>query len=131
MIYSKQQKKYVRQLVALSLDQGQVSAERVSAVLQTLADRPGRSLKPILKLYYRYLRNEVRRSQAIVEHAGDVEDQLLEAIATKLSECYHRPIEVEKRARQDLIAGVRILIGDDVYDSTVAGRLQTLAESIR
>lgn len=131
MIYSKQQKKFVRQLVALSLEQGQVSAARVAAVLEALADKPVRTLKPLLKLYHRYLRNEVRRSQAVVEHAGEVSDQLLQEIATSFSSHYSRPIQVETRERQDLIAGVRILIGDDVYDSSVAGRLQDLADNTR
>jgi F-type H+-transporting ATPase subunit delta len=42
---------------------------------------------------------------------------------------YQRPIAASARPDPALIAGLRIRVGDDVYESSVAGQLAALASS--
>lgn len=126
----KKDQEFARKLVALSVVDGQVNSERVAAVLETVSTRPPRQLRRLLKLYKRGLFLELRRGSAVVEHAGEVDSSLHAELERTFSEQYGRRITVESRSRPDLIAGIRVRVGDDVYDSSVAGRLAALSTRI-
>ncbi len=126
----KKEKDFARKLVALSVVDGQLSQERVAAVLESLSTRPPRPLRRLLKLYRRGLFLELRRSQAVVEHAGELNSAVFADLERTFSEQYGRRITVESRSRPDLIAGIRVRVGDDVYDSSISGRLAALSASI-
>ncbi len=130
---SKQIRSFARKLVQLSLDeQGQqVSPEKVEAILSALQSQPPRRLQVLLREYHSLLRREIRKSEAVVEYAGELPDATLESLRQSLTEIYQRPVTVTKRPNEKLIAGVRVSIGDDVYDSSVANRLAQLAKAVR
>jgi len=43
---------------------------------------------------------------------------------------YARPITATARRNDALLAGMRIRVGDDVYESSVAGQLAVLGSSV-
>jgi len=57
--------------------------------------------------------------------------EALAAIEAGFSKIYNRPIAAVTTPDPSLIAGVRIRIGDDVYDASIAGRLKRFAENVR
>lgn len=124
---NKKEQEFARRLVALSVVDGQVDGERVAAVLQTLSLRPPLQLRRLLKLYHRGLSRALRQSTAEVETAGELDSSILKDLERIFSERYGRRITAVSRQRPELIAGVRVRVGDDVYDSSVAGRLAALS----
>jgi F-type H+-transporting ATPase subunit delta len=58
-------------------------------------------------------------------------DEALKAIEATYSKMYGRPVTAVTKQDTSLIAGVRVRVGDDVYDASVAGRLQRLAENVK
>ena len=132
MLAEKSHKDYARKLVSLSLDEaGRISDERVNAILQVLKEKPPRQLKLILKIYLYYIKQEIRRSEAVLEYAGEIQPAAVEAIERDLSSRYHRSVSSVTRENPDLIAGLRVTIGDDVYDASVAGHLEKLATNVK
>ncbi len=132
MLAEKSHKDYARKLVSLSLDgSGRISDERVSAILQVLKEKSPRHLKLILKIYLYYVKQEIRRSEAVLEYAGEIQPAAVEAIERDLSSRYHRSVSSVSRENPDLIAGLRVTIGDDVYDASVAGHLEKLANNVK
>ncbi|GHB96768.1 F0F1 ATP synthase subunit delta [Cerasicoccus arenae] len=124
-------KDFAKKLVTLSLDaDGQASAERVSAVLDALGQNPPRDYKKLLKQYSKYLEVEVSQGQAKVEFAGPLGAEQLTAIEKKFTEQYNRKIVASTVENPALIAGVRITVGDDVYDASVATRLALLEQNV-
>lgn len=127
-------KTLARKLVEISLDEsGRVSAERVGDVLSTLEQHPpchARNLRPLLKHYLAYIRRAVARSQARLEYAGQMGESTLEEIRAELAEHYGRAIDIVAKENDELIAGFRVAIGDDVYDASLSGRLHALETSI-
>ncbi len=124
-------KAFARKLVELSLDEsGRVSAERVGDVLSALEQSPPRHLRALLKQYLVYIRQELARSQAKVEYAGELSESTFNEIRDELSEHYSRSVEIIAKENPELIAGFRVAIGDDVYDASLAGRLQSLETAI-
>ena len=46
-----------------------------------------------------------------------------------MSRKYERRVSTETKENPALIAGIRVRIGDDVYESSVAGQLSALASA--
>ncbi|HRE06785.1 MAG TPA: F0F1 ATP synthase subunit delta [Opitutaceae bacterium] len=119
-----------RQLFKLSVVDGVVSAERVAGVLAYIEKtEPARSLA-LLKSYQRLIATELAKSEAIVEHAGPVADAALSAIGSSMSRRYGRTVTPHARRNDALLAGVRVRVGDDIYESSVAFQLATLSASV-
>tara|TARA_Y100000588_G_scaffold58738_1_gene57191 strand:- start:4456 stop:4851 length:396 start_codon:yes stop_codon:yes gene_type:complete len=123
-------KQFAKKLADLSLDNGLVSTEKVEAVLETLRKHPPRKPKIVLKNYLYCIKQAINRGKAVIEFAGSVEESAIAAIEKQLSENYNRPITTTSLANDALIAGLRITIGDDIYDASVAGRLANLEKSV-
>jgi len=126
----KQIQQLSRQLFQLSLANGELSAERVAGVLQYVEKhRPANSLA-VLRAYQRLVAAEVARGQAVVEHAGTVSAAVLADIAAAMSRKYNRKVASVARRNDALLAGLRVRVGDDVYESSVAGQLGQLAAAV-
>ncbi len=124
---SKQIQQLARQFFALSLVDGRLSAERVTGVLQYLEKHPPAQPLAVLKAYQRLVALEFAKGQAVVEHAGPVTEAVLKSIEGAMSQRYHRPVTSVAKARPDLLAGLRIRVGDDVYESSVSSQLASLS----
>lgn len=131
MTASKKTTQFARQLIKLSLDaDGRPSSERVTAVLTCVEKMKPSTAIPLLKVYHRLLGIEVARTQALIEHAGPVSDALVSQITAAMTQHYGRPIAPEPRDTPALLAGLRVRVGDDVYDNSVQGSLRQLADSV-
>jgi F-type H+-transporting ATPase subunit delta len=73
---------------------------------------------------------ELAKGLALVEHAGAVNDAMLASIAAAMTRRYGRPVTASARANPALLAGIRVHVGDDIYESSVAGQLAALAASV-
>ena len=119
-----------RQFFKLSVVDGALSADRVSGVLAYVEKhRPAHTIA-MLKVYSRLVAAEVARSRAVVEHAGSVQDSILATIAAAMTKKYSRPITSVAKRNDSLLAGLRVRVGDDVYESSVSGQLANLAAAV-
>jgi F-type H+-transporting ATPase subunit delta len=124
---SKQAQQLARQLFRLSLVEGAVSPEQVTGVLAYVEKHAPANAIQVLKIYQRLIATELAKRQAIVEHAGSIDNTALKTIAASLSQLYARPITATAKANPSLIAGLRVRVGDDIFESSVASRLEALA----
>jgi F-type H+-transporting ATPase subunit delta len=110
----------------LSVADGALSPERVAGVLAYVEKhRPAQPLL-VLKTYRRLVTIELSRGQAQIEHAGGVSDQILQTIAAALAKKYGRPLTAVAAPNSALLAGLRVRVGDDVYESSIANQLAGL-----
>lgn len=119
-----------KKLVELSKDNGVVTEAKVNEVLAGLKQVKYRNHIAVLRIYLTRLRRELALQTAVVSTPGSLSDQALQEISSKYTAIYGRPISAVVKVEASLIAGVRVRVGDDVYDASVAGRLQRLAESV-
>lgn len=123
--------KLAKKLVELSKEaNGVVTQSKVGEVLAGLKEVTVRRYLLVLKTYLYYLRREIALQTAVVSTPGALSPESLGAIAAKFTAQYGRPIAAQTRIDPSLIAGVRVRVGDDVYDASVAGRLKRFAESV-
>lgn len=119
-----------RQFFKLSVVDGTLSADRVAGVLEYIEKhRPANTLA-VLKAYQRLVAAEFARGQAVVEHAGAISDATLAAIAATMTKKYSRIVSATSQPNPALLAGLRVRVGDDTYESSVAGQLATLAAAV-
>jgi F-type H+-transporting ATPase subunit delta len=116
-----------RQLFTLSLVDDVVSPEHVEGVLAYLEKNPPAEPLAVLQAYRQLVARQLAKSHAVVEHAGPVSEGVLRSIEGALTQKYKRQITATAQHNAELIAGLRMRIGDDVYESSVAGQLQQLA----
>ena len=129
MAANKKAQQLARQLFKLSIVDGVVSADRVTGVLGYFEKLQPAHPLAVLKAYQRFVAIELAKSQAVVEHAGVVSDSILQTIAASMTKKYGRTVTVSTRANPKLLAGLRVRVGDDVYESSVSGQLNVLAAS--
>ena len=122
--------KLAKKLLELSKDSGVVTESKVAEVLAGFQQVQHRRHLTVLKTFLNYLRREVALQTAVVSTPVGLSGDALSAIEVQFSKLYNRPVNVVTQPDTSLIAGVRVRVGDDVYDASVAGRLQRLAESV-
>ncbi len=128
---SKSSQQLARRLATLSLgSDGAVDAERVAGVLAYLEKHPPAQPIAVLKAYQRRIAHELAKSNAVVEHAGPVSDSVLAGIAGALTQKLGRHVTTTAKRNDALLAGLRVRIADDVYESTVSGQLDSLAATL-
>jgi len=119
-----------RQFFKLSVADGTLSAERVAGVLEYIEKhRPANTLA-VLKAYQRLIAAEFARGQAVVEHAGAVNEATLAAVAAAMTRKYGRRVTAVAKKNDTLLAGLRVRVGDDSYESSIAGQLASLAAAV-
>ncbi len=127
MAASKQTKLLAKQLFKLSVVNGVVSPEQVTGVLGWIEKtQPSQSIA-LLKAYHHRIETELAKSRAVVEHAGPVTDATLKQIETAMAQKYSRPVTAVAKPTPSLLAGLRVRIGSDVYESSVSGQLANLS----
>src|SRR5580698_10796068 len=128
--HAKQAQQLARQLFKLSLVDGVVSAESVGGILAWVEKhRPANPLL-VLQAYQRLITVELNRGQIRVEHAGAISAPVLQSINAALAKKYGRTLAITAQPNPALLAGLRVRVGDDIYESSVAGQLAALAAAV-
>jgi len=55
---------------------------------------------------------------------------ILQSIAEAMTRRYQRPVSAVAKPNPSLLAGLRVRVGDDVFENSVAGQLATLAAHV-
>ena len=121
---------FAKKLVELSREDGVVTETKVSEVLGALNQVKHRHHLTLLKKYLSYIRREVALQTAVVSASTNLSEDNLKSIEVHFTKEYGRPIRAVHKKDMSLIAGIRVRVGDDVYDMSVTGRLQRLAENV-
>lgn len=131
MTQAKQIKEFAKQLFRMSLEKGELSAERVDGVLKALEKNPPRRYLAILKAYLKFVEREVAKSTAIISHAGQLTPDVVANIKNQMEGKYGRKLDTVERDSPDLIAGLRVVVDCDVYDASIQSSLSTLESSLK
>jgi F-type H+-transporting ATPase subunit delta len=127
---SKEARKMSRQLLRNSFTDGKLDQQKISQMVNTVVTERPRFYVDVLKDYQRLVRLEVEKRQAVVESAAPLNDGLRDQVVSKLRERYGEDVSTEFRTNPELLAGLRIKIGDDVWDGSVQTRLNRLKAQV-
>ena len=98
-------------------------------VESVLANKP-RHYVDVLQDYQRLLRLEQEKRHAVIESASPLNRSVGDQVVDNLKSRYGDDLDIEFRTNPELLGGMRIKIGDDVWDGSVRSRLRQLQEQI-
>lgn len=95
-------------------------------VFKKIAASKPRGWQPILHELKRLVRLEIEKRQVRVESAAGLTDQEMERVKTEITRQYGEGLQFEFWINPDLIGGMRVRVGNDVWDGSVRTRLDRL-----
>lgn len=130
MKISKEARKLSRSLFRASFTDGHLDRTKVSGIVQETIQAKPRHYIDVLKDYQRLLRLELDRRHAVIESASQLDVSTSVQIVRDLKTRYGQDITTEFKVNPELIGGLRIKLGSDVWDGSVRGRLNTLQDEL-
>jgi F-type H+-transporting ATPase subunit delta len=116
-----------RRLFGLCQTGGRLDEAKLRTVVNGLAETKPRDYRAILAALQRLIRLEVARRQVTVESAAELDSATRSRVEAGLAKQYGEGLTVRYQITPELLGGLRIRVGDDVFDGSVAGRIERLA----
>ena len=129
MRLNKEARKVCRQLFRSSFTNGKLDAAKTSALVRSVIGAKPRYYIDILKSYQRLVRLEAEKSHAVIESAAPLTSQEKIKITADLAKRHGADLTSEFKSAPELIGGLRIKIGSDVWDGSVRHRLERLNQA--
>jgi F-type H+-transporting ATPase subunit delta len=107
------------------LDEGRVR----QAVTQVIAQKP-RGYFATLHHFQRLVKLDLDRRTAVVESATALSPALRETVMAGLTQLRGAGLNISFAANPALIGGMKVRVGSDIYDGSVAGRLAALESNL-
>jgi F-type H+-transporting ATPase subunit delta len=130
MKISKEARKLSKQLFLESFTDGRLDESKVREIGKAIIEKKPRKYIEILKSYQRLIRVEIEKRHAVVETATDLANDVRQQLLGTLRAKYGPDLTTEFKISPDLIGGLRVKIGSDVWDSSVRGRLARLESNL-
>ena len=125
---SKQSRRDAKQLYKSCQTDGALDEERVRQAVALLIEKKPRGYFGTLQELQRLVKLDVNSRSAHVESAGALNDTQQQTVRDGLSRLKGSEVAVEFAQNADLIGGMRVRLGDDVFDGSVRTRLTRLGE---
>ncbi len=115
-----------RKILSACTEGGRVDVEKVRRVVRRLGETKPRGYLGVATALGRLVRLEIVKNQAIVESAMPLDVITQHQVTENLRAKYGNQIDTEFRLRPELIGGMRIRVGSDVWDGSVKNRIERL-----
>jgi F-type H+-transporting ATPase subunit delta len=129
MIITKKAKRDAKHLFRLCQTNGLMDEERVRHVTNRLVSAHYRECPAVLAHFLRLAKLDRAKHTAHIESAAPLAGDLKIALEGSLTRLYGDGLRVEYVDRPALLGGIRIQIGNDVYDGSIRARLAALEKS--
>ena len=126
---TKQAKREATRLFRMCLIKGSLDEGRVHQVVERVIEGKRRGYLTLLSFFHRLVKLERARHTAEVASAVPLPADLQASVQADLQSAYGPAISILFAHRPELIGGMRIKVGSDVYDGSVQGELAALEKS--
>lgn len=130
MKVSKVAQSTARRIFRLCSKDGQVNEEHLRMAIEKLATEKPRDYRGMLQALRRLLRAEEAKKQVTIESAVELADSTAEEVKKSLASQYGKDLNFAFKVTPELLGGMRIRVGNDLFDGSVKARLEQLQESL-
>jgi len=130
MKINKEGRQLAKALLRASFTDGQLDRGRVSQLVSSLIEKKPRNYVQVLDAYKRLIRLEVEKRTATIETATELSPDVASRTVDNLKRRYGSDLETTFTVNPDLLGGMRVRVGNDVWDSSVRNRLQRLQQQL-
>ena len=118
-----------RRAFRMCVEGDRVVDEKLRRVVKKVAESKPRGWQAILHELKRLIRLEMERRQVLVESAKTLDDPSQNRVKDSLSRQYGDDLTFEFKVTPELLGGMRVRVGNDVWDGSVKTRLERLSNS--
>jgi len=130
MKINKEIRQLSREMLRASFTDGQLDAGRTRSLVDSLIEKKPRNYIDVLKSYRRLLRLELEKRRARVETASELDSTISSELVANLKKKYGSDLTAEFIVNPELLGGMRVRVGSDVWDGTVRNRLEQLERQL-
>jgi F-type H+-transporting ATPase subunit delta len=130
MKINKETRQLSKALLRASVTDGRLDSGKVASLVKSLIEKKPRHYLQILEAYQRLLRLEVEKRTATIETATELPPEAGAQIVANLKRKYGGDLAANFVVNKDLLGGMRIRVGSDVWDSSVRNRLYRLQQQL-
>jgi F-type H+-transporting ATPase subunit delta len=130
MKVSKVAQSTARRIFRLCSKDGQVNEEHLKIAVTKLAEEKPRDYRGMLQALRRLLQAELAKKQVTVESAVDLNKAASSKVKKSLCSQYGDDLNFDFKVSPELLGGMRIRVGNDLFDGSVKARLERLQESL-
>jgi F-type H+-transporting ATPase subunit delta len=118
-----------KRLYRLCAAGGKLDEDKLRTVFKALVARKPRNFKGILATLHRQVRLDLAQRHVTVESAKELDEATGQSITNKMITLHGEGLTFEYKINPALLGGIRIRKGDDVWDGSIKGRLDILANA--
>lgn len=130
MKVSKEALRISRQLFAATVKDGKIEKATAKKIVTKLAETKPRNYLQIIHAYTRWIELELQKRHAVVESAQSLDKSTKDEVLADLQKKYGDDITSEFNVNAELLGGMRIKVGSDVFDGSVKSRLGALRDKL-
>jgi F-type H+-transporting ATPase subunit delta len=124
--------KLAKRLARLVIEGGQEAIPQIRPALEKILEgRSAADRKAFLKTFHKAVVLELAKETLTVESAEELPEEVIQQVVAGFQPEGGRPLHVVRKINPDLIAGMRVRLGDTVYDASLSSHLNQLASRIR
>lgn len=130
MKVSKVAQSTARRIFRLCSKGGQLNEKHLKTAIKKLAADKPRDYRGTLQALRRLVRAEMADKQVTVESAVELNGTTTNKVKKSLKSQYGNDLNFEFKITPELLGGMRIRVGNDLFDGSVKARLERLQESL-
>ncbi|MEO5916738.1 MAG: F0F1 ATP synthase subunit delta [Luteolibacter sp.] len=118
-----------RRLFGLCQTSGRFDESKLRQVIASLMASKPRDYRAILAALQRLTRLELEHRKVTVESAVEMDESTRQRVVAGLTSQYGAGLDVQYQVTPALLGGLRIRVGNDVFDGSVQGRIDRFANA--
>ncbi len=130
MKVSKAAQSTARRIFRLCSQNGEMNEAHLRAAIAKLSSEKPRGYRGMLQALRRLIRAELAEKQVTVESASHLDQMTMTTLENSLRQQYGQDLVFNFKTTPDLLGGMRVRVGNDVFDGSVKARLARLADSL-
>jgi F-type H+-transporting ATPase subunit delta len=123
---ARQLERDAKHLYRLCLVDGSLDENRVRKIVRIVLESKRRSWVPLLSHFQRLVRLDCLRRTANVESPTAIPPDFRASVEADLERVYGPKLSISFAHKPELIGGMRIKVGSDVYDNSIKAKLAAL-----
>ncbi len=130
MKVSKDALRHARALFQTCLKDEKLDTDRVKMIVKRVGEEKPRGYLGILTAFQRLVRLELEKRHAVVESAEPLSDALRDEVLRDLKARYGDDVTSAFKVVPELLGGMRVRVGSDIWDGSVKTRLERLSQAL-
>ena len=129
MKISRQAQREAKQLFQACHEEDNLNESKTRETVKLLLEKKPRAFVAILSHLHRLIKLDVQRRTAVVQSAIALNENQQAQVRENLSKIYGNNLNYTFTENSELIGGMKLKVGSDVFDGSVRTRLTNLQES--